>query len=231
MKSNNPSPKAAGFRVKPAPADKPGMTIKGSGKGSLFVVSAPSGAGKTTLCQRLSGVMDNIKHSVSYTTRDPRRGEINDRDYTFVSQEEFMRMVQRHVFAEWARVHGNYYGTSKKRLDEMLSGGIDVILDIDVQGAAKIKKVYKDGIYIFILPPSVAALRERLVSRRGNSEEEIRLRLNEAKREIGQYKNYEYVIVNNIFEEALGNLKAIVAARRLRVEAIDPVWVKKNFLV
>jgi len=200
-------------------------------KGSLFVVSAPSGAGKTTLCQRLSRVLENIKHSVSYTTRSPRRGEVNDRDYTFISEKKFMEMVRRGEFAEWARVHGNLYGTSKRRLNEMLNSGIDVILDIDVQGAEKIRKVYKDGVYIFILPPSIDALKERLHTRGSNSEEDIRLRLNEAKREIKQYKNYDYVIVNDRFEDALLELISIVRARRLSVKRVEPSWVKKSFLL
>jgi len=200
-------------------------------KGSLFVVSAPSGAGKTTLCQRLSRVLENIKHSVSYTTRSPRQGEVNDRDYTFISEKKFMEMVKGGEFAEWARVHGNLYGTSKRRLNEMLNSGIDVILDIDVQGSAKIRKVYKDGVYIFILPPSIDALRERLFIRGSNSEEDIRLRLNEAKREIRQYKNYDYVIVNDRFEDALLELISIVRARRLGVKRIEPSWVKKSFLL
>lgn len=200
-------------------------------KGSLFVVSAPSGAGKTTLCQRLSRVLENIKHSVSYTTRSPRQGEVNDRDYTFISEKKFMEMVKGGEFAEWARVHGNLYGTSKRRLNEMLNSGIDVILDIDVQGSAKIRKVYKDGVYIFILPPSIDTLRERLLMRGSNSEEDIRLRLNEAKREIRQYKNYDYVIVNDRFEDALLELISIVRARRLGVKRIEPSWVKKSFLL
>jgi len=200
-------------------------------KGSLFVVSAPSGAGKTTLCQRLSRVLENIKHSVSYTTRSPRRGEVNDRDYTFISEKKFMEMVRRGEFAEWARVHGNLYGTSKRRLNEMLNSGIDVILDIDVQGAEKIRKVYRDGVYIFILPPSIDALKERLHTRGSNSEEDIRLRLNEAKREIKQYKNYDYVIVNDRFEDALLELISIVRARRLSVKRVEPSWVKKSFLL
>ncbi|MDP2167195.1 MAG: guanylate kinase [Thermodesulfovibrionales bacterium] len=199
-------------------------------KGNLFVVSAPSGAGKTTLCQMLGQTMQNIRHSVSYTTRQPRAGEVNDRDYTFLGEAEFKRMVDDGGFAEWAVVHGNIYGTSRKRLDAMLSNGIDVILDIDVQGAAKIKEVYENGIFIFILPPSMEALRRRLASRMSNSEDEIRMRMQKARAEIREYKNYDYVIVNDIFDDALHGLEAIVAAGRARTGNLDREWVEKNFL-
>jgi guanylate kinase len=200
-------------------------------KGSLFIVSAPSGAGKTSLCQKLTTVVPNIRHSVSYTTRSPRNGEVNDRDYTFVSETEFLGMAEHGDFAEWARVHGNLYGTSKKRLDELRKAGTDVILDIDTQGAGKIRTHYEDGVYIFILPPSMDALRERLEKRMSNSREEIDLRMKRASEEIKDYKSYDYVIVNSDFGEALDELKAIVLAENDRTNKIDPRWVEETFRI
>lgn len=199
-------------------------------RGNLFVVSAPSGAGKTTLCQRLGSVLPGIRHSVSYTTRKPRPSEVNDRDYTFVQEAEFRRMMEAGEFAEWAEVHGNLYGTSKKRIDELREGGTDVILDIDTQGARKIRDVYRDGVYVFILPPSMKALRERLQARMSDTVGEIEKRLRRARDEIADYRNYDYVIVNSVFEEALGELEAIVRAKRARTENIEQSWVEDRFL-
>jgi guanylate kinase len=200
-------------------------------KGNLFIVSAPSGAGKTSLCQKLTSDIPNIRHSVSFTTRRPRHGEVNDRDYTFVDKDQFQTMVDSGEFAEWAGVHGNLYGTSKKRLEALRDEGIDVILDIDTQGAKEIRSSYDDGVYIFILPPSLDALRERLEKRMSNSAEEITLRLKRATEEIKDYKCYDYVIVNNDFSEALAVLKAIVVAEGRRTGKIDPQWVKENFKI
>ncbi len=196
-------------------------------RGSLFVVSAPSGAGKTTLCQRLASEFEDIRHSVSYTTRKPRKGEVNDRDYTFTDRETFMRMVEADDFIEWAEVHGNLYGTSKNRIEDMLVSGMDVMLDIDTQGAAQMRKLRK-AVYIFIMPPSMEVLRQRIDTRMSNSPDDIDMRLRRATDEIREYKNYDYVIVNDRFEDALAGLKAIVTAERLRTARIDPQWVK-NF--
>lgn len=200
-------------------------------RGNLFIVSAPSGAGKTSLCQKLTSDLPNFKHSVSFTTRKSRHGEVNDRDYTFVDEKEFLRMVEAGEFAEWARVHGNLYGTSKKRLEALRSEGIHVILDIDTQGAEEIRNSYDDGIYIFILPPSLGALKERLEKRMSNSAEEIALRLRKATEEIKNYTWYDYVIINNKFDEALAQLKAIVVAEDYRTSKIDPQWVEENFRI
>lgn len=196
-------------------------------RGSLFVVSAPSGAGKTTLCQRLASELDNIRHSVSYTTRRPRKGEVNDRDYTFTDRDTFMRMVETDDFIEWAEVHGNLYGTSKNRIEDMLVSGMDVMLDIDTQGAAQMRKL-REAVYIFIMPPSMEVLRQRIDTRMCNSPDDIDMRLRRATDEIREYKNYDYVIVNDRFEDALAGLKAIVTAERLRTARINPQWVK-NF--
>lgn len=196
-------------------------------RGSLFVVSAPSGAGKTTLCQRLASEIENIRHSVSYTTRKPRKGEVNDRDYTFTDRDTFMRMAEADDFIEWAEVHGNLYGTSKNRIEDMLVSGMDVMLDIDTQGAAQMRKL-REAVYIFIMPPSMEVLRQRIDTRMSNSPDDIDMRLRRATDEIREYKNYDYVIVNDRFEDALAGLKAIVTAERLRTARINPQWVK-NF--
>ena len=203
--------------------------MKRKNRGRLFIVSAPSGAGKTTLCQKLSSIIQNLKHSVSYTTRPMRHGEINNRDYTFIKEDVFRRMASKDEFVEWAEVHGNLYGTSRKRLDAMLDKGIDVILDVDTQGARQIRKKYKDGIYIFILPPSREALKKRLKKRMCNSKEEIQRRLKRAADEIREYKKYDYVIINTVFDTAIKEMKAIIASEKLRTGNIDSLWVKKIF--
>jgi len=186
--------------------------MKRKNRGRLFIVSAPSGTGKTTLCQNLSSIIQNLRHSVSYTTRPMRHGEVNNRDYTFIKEDVFRRMVRRDEFIEWAEVHGNLYGTSRKRLEAMLDKGIDVILDVDTQGARQIRKKYKDGIYIFILPPSLRALKERLKKRMCNSKEEIQRRLKRTVYEIREYKKYDYVIINAVFDTAIEEMKAIISS-------------------
>ncbi|MBI4689907.1 MAG: guanylate kinase [Nitrospirae bacterium] len=198
-------------------------------RGNLFIVSAPSGAGKTTLCQKLSSIFPGLRHSVSYTTRSARPGEINNRDYTFVKEDIFRKMIKKDEFIEWAKVHGNLYGTSGKRLERMLNRGINVILDIDTQGAEQIRKKYIDGVYIFILPPSMRILKERLKRRMCNSRKEIEKRLKRAVDEIRDYKKYNYVIINDNFEDAIEELKSVILSERLHTKNIDPLWVKKNF--
>lgn len=198
-------------------------------KGILFVVSGPSGAGKTTLYREAASSLPNLKHSVSYTTRRPRPGEVNDRDYTFINRDEFKGMIDRAEFAEWAEIHGKLYGTSKKRLEETMDSGIDAILDIDVQGAEHLKKKYQGGVYIFVLPPSLEALGKRLQKRMVNSKEEIEKRLKVAAKEIKRYREYDYVIVNNILEDALKELSAIIISKRVSTERVDPQLIEMNF--
>jgi guanylate kinase len=199
-------------------------------KGSLFIVSAPSGAGKTTLCRLLVSSLASLKFSVSYTTRSARPGEVNDRDYTFVSREYFLRMIDAGEFMEWAEVHGELYGTSGTRVQEILDAGNDVVLDIDTQGALKIKKKYDKGVYIFILPPSMEALKKRLEKRMTNSREEIARRLRRAVIEIKTFRDYNYVIINDVLEDALREFEAIITSRRVSIELIDSVWIEKTFL-
>jgi len=197
--------------------------------GSIFVVSAPSGAGKTTLCKQIIKTVDNIRTSVSFTTRQPRPGEIPGEDYIFVGEEEFSAMIDRGDFVEWARVHGNLYGTSKRQLEELISAGYDVLLDIDTQGARQMKKFFTDGVYIFILPPSMQELRRRLEGRMSNSAEDMKRRLQRAVDEIDEikeYKMYDYVIVNDIIKTSLKKLEAIIIAERLRHSKIDTQWIQ-----
>ncbi len=199
-------------------------------KGNIFIISAPSGAGKTTLCRMILEQLDDIEFSISYTTRPPRPGEVDGRDYYFVSKDEFMQMVQEGEFIEWAEVHGNLYGTSKKRLLERVSKGIDVLLDIDTQGAAQIKEKGLEAVYIFILPPSLSVLRERLEGRASDSEDVINRRLKKAVEEIAAYKMYNYVIINDKLDEAFELLKAVVLSKRVAIESIDTDWIEETFL-
>ena len=199
-------------------------------KGSLFIVSAPSGAGKTTLCRKLVSSLPNLQFSVSYTTRQPRKGEVNDRDYTFINRQDFRLMADKGEFIEWAEVHGELYGTSRKRLEELLDSGNDVILDIDTQGAMQIKERYKEGIYIFILPPSLETLKERLKNRMTDSKEEIGKRLGRAIAEIKTFDKYDYVIINDILEDALMEFEALVISQRVSIKKINPLWIEESFL-
>lgn len=194
-------------------------------QGLLFVVSAPSGAGKTSLCRALTDSLGNLTHSISYTTRKPRPLEIDGRDYYFVAEDRFKDMVKAGDFAEWAEVHSNYYGTSKRVLDDMLAEGIDVILDIDTQGAKQIKEKYPAAVFIFILPPSLEILEERLRNRRSDHDEEIRKRMQRAREEIRDYRMYDYLLVNRDFDRALFELRSIVVGERCRARLIDQDWI------
>jgi guanylate kinase len=185
-------------------------------EGVLFVISAPSGAGKTTLCKEIIDIFPDLRHSVSYTTRTPRPGEVHGRDYFFVGQDEFSRMVAAGEFAEWAEVHGNLYGTSLSTLKQCRSQGIDLILDIDCQGAQQLKGRFDGGVYIFILPPSIAELRRRLDGRSSDSEEVIERRIANAAAEIKESRWYDYIIVNDKFSEALTQLKSVLIAEQCR---------------
>jgi len=192
----------------------------------LFVVSAPSGAGKTSLCRAVTDSLENLRHSISYTTRKPRPGEIDGRDYYFVSQERFQAMVTAGDFAEWAEVHANRYGTSRRVLDDMITKGVDVILDIDTQGAKQIKAKYDAAVYIFIMPPSLEILEERLRNRKSDNDEEIKKRMQRAHEEIKDYNMYDYIVVNQDFERALVELRSIVIAARCTTRLADTEWIE-----
>jgi len=184
--------------------------------GTLFIISAPSGSGKTTLCTKLVELVDILYRSISMTTRAPRPGEKDGMDYIFIEKAEFLKRQKRKEFLEWAKVFGEYYGTPKKHILHMLKRGSDVLLSIDVQGAMKIKRLGLDAVYIFILPPSLTMLKERLVNRSTDSKDAIRQRLNIAKKEIACSRKYDYIIVNNRLESALDNLRAIIIAERCK---------------
>ena len=199
-------------------------------KGGLFIVSAPSGAGKTTLCRALVSSLPDLEFSVSYTTRDARPGETEGTDYSFVTREEFGTMTAAGEFFEWAEVHGELYGTSKTRVHEILDSGKDVILDIDTEGASQVRTHMKTGTFIFILPPSLDILKKRLLERMTDSEEKIAGRLKQAAAEIQTYQKYDYVIINDILEDALRDFRSIIIAQRLRAHVIDPLWIRQSFL-
>ncbi len=200
---------------------------KRNAEGELYIISAPSGAGKSTLCQKLIKTVPRLKLSVSYTTRSPRKGEITNVHYTFVSKNKFKEMINRGEFAEWAVVHGNLYGTSAKRLRKEIKKGYDIILDIDTQGAMQMRRSVQNAAYIFILPPSMKILKKRLHNRMSESSEEINKRLKKAKDEIASYKNYDYIVVNNDLKKALRDLEFIVMSKRLMTNRISPGWIKK----
>ncbi len=184
--------------------------VNAQGTGYLFILSAPSGAGKTTLRLALLKQITDLRYSVSYTTRQPREGEQDGSDYNYIDKDEFEKGIAEDRWAEWAIVHGNYYGTSAVFLDNCLSTGRDVLLDIDVQGAAKIIKRYPDRITIFILPPSIEVLKERLQSRSTDSKETIRLRLKNAEAEMAQKKMYRYIIINDQLSDAVAELVSLI---------------------
>jgi len=196
-------------------------------QGLLFVVSAPSGAGKTSLCRAITDSMENLTHSISYATRKPRPGELDGRDYNFVSEERFQQMVQAGDFAEWAEVHSNLYGTSRRVLDDMIAKSVDIILDIDTQGARQIKAKYATAVFIFIMPPSLEILEERLRNRKSDHEEEIRKRMRRAREEIRDFEMYDYIVVNRDFDRALTELRSIVIAERCRTRLADTAWIEK----
>ena len=184
--------------------------------GSLFVVAAPSGAGKSSLVKALLEMDSHLGVSVSHTTRPPRGQEQDGREYHFVSEPEFRAMVAAGEFIEWAEVHGNLYGTSHAAIDSRISRGHDVVLEIDYQGALQIKKTYANAVLIFILPPSWEELRSRLERRGEDTAEIIELRLQNAAIEMAQAPEFDFVIINEVFDRALFDLKAVVHAQRLK---------------
>ena len=187
--------------------------------GNLFVVAAPSGAGKSSLVKALMELDSHVQPSVSHTTRRPRGQEKHGREYYFVSTPEFDAMVEGDAFVEWAHVHGQRYGTSKKAIEERIAQGSDVILEIDFQGAIQIKKAFANAVLIFILPPSWEELRSRLERRGEDAPDVIELRLKNAALEMAQAREFNFVIINELFDRALFDLKAIVHSQRLKFVA------------
>ena len=185
-------------------------------KGKLFIISGPSGAGKGTICKRLIDET-KVEISVSMTTRQPRAGEEEGKSYYFTTKEDFLKEVEADGFLEWAEVYGNYYGTPKAKVDEKLAAGIDVVLEIDIQGALNVKEAYPEGIFIFILPPSMAELRKRITGRGSETEESLKLRLSQTLKEVSYIDKYDYCVVNGELEEAVNRVKSIVTAEHSRV--------------
>lgn len=187
--------------------------------GNLFVVAAPSGAGKSSLVKALLELDSHLAVSISHTTRAPRGQEQNGREYWFVSEAEFRQMVDRGEFFEWAEVHGNLYGTSRAAIEARIAAGDDVVLEIDWQGALQIKQLFPHAVLIFILPPSWDELLQRLKRRGEDGEDVIDRRMANARVEVAQARHFDFVIINALFETALFDLKAIVHAQRLKYAA------------
>ena len=183
-------------------------------EGLILILSAPSGAGKTSLCRELFKTFPDMKESISFTTRSPRPGEVEGEAYYFVTNEMFDRMVAEDAFAEWAEVHGNKYGTALRTLEDARKNGIDLVLDIDCQGALRLKEQLDWGVYVFIMPPSMVELRRRLEHRSSDTQEVIELRIARAADEIREARWYDYIIFNDDFDVACRELAAIVIAHR-----------------
>ena len=186
-------------------------------KGLLLVVSGPSGAGKGTICKALLNKNDQIKLSVSATTRKPRNGEVHGVNYFFIEKEEFTKMIENGEFLEYAQIYDNFYGTPKAAIIECLEKGQDVILEIEMQGARQIKEVYPEGVFIFVLPPSLEELKSRIVGRGTETQEEIEKRFSCAFEEINQIVNYDYFIVNEDIEKSVSDVEAIICAEKNKV--------------
>jgi len=187
--------------------------------GTLYIVAAPSGAGKTTLVRLLLEQEPSVQLSISYTTRAPRTGEQDGREYHFTAVDRFKEMISNDEFLEWAEVHGNYYGTSKKWIADQLTAGQDVLLEIDWQGAQQVRKLFPAALGIFILPPSLEELERRLTGRGTDSAEVITRRLAAAQAEMRHMGEFDYVIINNQLQEALDDLRAVVRSSRLQFAA------------
>jgi len=192
-------------------------------RGTLFVVSSPSGGGKGTIIRYVLDVVENLSYSVSYTTRAPRQSEVDGREYFFISRETFDDMVAAGEFLEWACVHGNFYGTSKKQIIEETAAGTDIILEVDVQGAASVRQLLMDSVSIFILPPSYEVLRQRLIARGTDSPQQLEVRLRNAPEELKQYSSFDYVIINDEIDRAAAQLASIIYAERVRCMRQEPL--------
>jgi len=192
----------------------------GQSEGLFIVVSAPSGTGKTSILKELLKKCSNIKFSVSYTTRPPRSGEVDGRDYHFISEQEFRQRIAAGEFAEWVENYGRLYGTSGKTMKAFLEQGFDLVLDVEPRGAKALKTNYPGGIFVFILPPTLAALKERLGGRGGESEETMKRRLDGAVDEIREITWYDYVVFNDRLEDAVDRLRSIYVAEKSRRERL-----------
>lgn len=190
------------------------------GKGLLIVISGPSGAGKGTICKRFMERNKNVALSVSATTRSPRNGEVEGVNYYFMSKEKFKEKIEDNDFLEYAEVYDNYYGTPKSNVQEMLNSGKDVILEIDIQGALKVKENSEEGVFIFILPPSMEELKQRIINRGSETQESLMKRFKSAYKEINFVSRYNYAVVNDEVEIAVEKLEAIICAEKCRVDRL-----------
>lgn len=191
-----------------------------SNRGVLIVISGPSGAGKGTICKALLEKHKNIYLSVSATTRMPREGEVEGVNYYFLTKEDFEEKVRNNGFLEYANVHGNFYGTPKVNVEKMLEDGKDVILEIDIQGALQVKENFKEGVFIFILPPSMEELKQRIIKRGSETEESLMTRFKNAYKEINYVSKYNYAVVNDTLEVAVAKVEGIITAEKCRVDRI-----------
>ncbi|TFG92843.1 MAG: guanylate kinase [Syntrophobacterales bacterium] len=190
-------------------------------QGLLMVVSAPSGAGKTTLCKRLLAEFPDLRFSVSCTTRPARKGERDGTDYHFISVEEFTRMKGNGEFVEWEEIYGHFYGTLKKDIEDIIKRGHDVILDVDTKGARNVKARYPQGVFVFIMPPSVEILKERLKKRGSETDDIIRKRFDKAVDEIRENEWYDYVVFNDIVDDSVNILRSVYIAEKNRISRLQ----------
>ena len=192
--------------------------------GKLYVISAPSGAGKTTINRRLLEKRLDLSYSISYTTRTPRPGEQDGRDYFFVTPDQFSTMIQDGAFLEWAEVFDHYYGTGRAWVEKKLSEGRDILADVDIEGARQIKANFPEAVLLFIVPPSLAELRRRLMARHTETEEQLHERLNRASLEIKTSNRYDYLIINDDLELAVDDLVSIMRAEAMKMDQFDGFW-------
>ncbi|WP_187117190.1 guanylate kinase [Clostridium mediterraneense] len=189
-------------------------------RGVLIVISGPSGAGKGTICKALLEKHKEISLSVSATTRNPRCGEVDGVNYHFLKKEDFLARVEADDFLEYAEVYGNYYGTPKSNVEKILESGTDVILEIDIQGALKVKEKSKEGVFIFILPPSMEELKQRIINRGSETPESLMTRFKSAYKEINYVSKYNYAVVNDTVDKAVEKIEAILLAEKCRVDRL-----------
>ena len=203
--------------------------IKEKSKGLLIVVSGPSGVGKDTICNKVVESVKDTKISVSMTSREPRGKEIDRVDYYFISKEEFEKRIKNNEFLEYAIVHNNqYYGTPKGKIEEDLNKGKNIILVIDIQGALKVQELVKEALFIFIMPPSMDILKERLVKRNTETEDKIIERFKTAYKELNEFKKYNYVVVNDKIDQAVDKIKSIIIAEKCRVDRIEDIYLNSK---